>query len=289
MDRASSIRESSKLAPRVWLDCLDYGCRLFAPGVDIWGRADNHISVVGQVQKLLRSDVIQVRVDNFYRTLALTDPELIASIMDGRPSSTLRMCLRSSTGDEVTQRVLAGLSALFPNLPLVIVIDGAAKWLRWAATLAGSEGDSGVTVELVDRASVHLADLLRRLSDTAVSGMVIDLGSPVSDTLSEELGLNRPLLNVAKHYKWETGVLIDNDPSDLGEFAVDLVLGDGTEFAPHNLDGGAPVISNTLMRSFWIDDTSPSLPNRGLFYGKVPEDSAPERVLARLAGLRAAN
>jgi hypothetical protein len=190
-----------------------------------------------------------------------------------------------------TKAVVDAVSALFLNLPVVVLIDGGSNWLRWAAGLAGADYETSVTADQVDRTSVYLADLLRRLSDSSVCAVVIDLSSRASETVSEEFDLHRPMTNLARHYQWQTGILVEEISVDLMGIRADFVLTTTTTTTTPGFDSSkigdqAPMKAITLDRDFWLSDSFMEIPGSGLCYGKVPADANPERVLARLAGLR---
>jgi hypothetical protein len=270
----------------VWLDYMAYARRLFAPSEDVWGEVSRFIDVVRQAQRLVASEVIEISLDAFHRA-ALKPTSGADSRTDPRAVSSLRRLLRDGAPTKRASESIRGLHALYPDVPIVLVLKGGARWLSLASNDLGFE--KSWDREDVDASSVYLADLVRSFSNVGVAGIVVDVRGQDAASAPEQVELHRPLFNVAQHYQWVKGVMTDPpalvDGSALAGL-VDLVLCPEIDLAAVARPVDGVPVGGGLNERFWLAEESPELPERGLCYGEIPEHADPEQVLSRLARLR---
>jgi len=275
----------------VWLDATGYARRLFAPGEDVWSDTGRHVELVRQAQRLLGSEVIEVRLGAFHRAALEAEPSVADPHRGRRLTTALRRLLEDARPTGVAGEVTEALGVLYPTTPVVLVLDGAGRWLRWAASVTGSDADvdgAGIDADAVDAGAVYLADAVRPFGASAVSGVALDLRGPAPVAADELFDLHGPVLNLAGDYGWPVAVIVDDDAAAraVGARPVDAVLCPGLGFAalaglqvPARLGGG-------LDAAFWSGAVTASAPDHVLAYGEIPADAQPETVLTKLAEFR---
>jgi hypothetical protein len=285
---AALVHRAGQGSRVVWLDQIAYAARLFSAGKDVWSDAGGYIAVARQSQGLLRSDVLEWRLGDAQRAAVAADPALARSWQGRRPSIALRQIMADASLIERSTAVLKALDSLFPNVPRVLVVEGLESQLVWLSSLTTEGGLTTVEADDVDEGSVYLADAIRKLSTVGLSGLVLDVRGPGNLLIDDVAELHRPVLNVARHYGWSLGFLVDSQrlPDATGTSAdLDLVLCPEGKPSEVGSPGSVPV-GGGLTPAFWRDEHPPA-PGPGLLFGTVAADATPERVLARLKSLRA--
>jgi len=206
---ADLARDARQGARVVWLDQAAYACRLFCPGEDIWSDARRYVAMARQAQALLGSDVLEWRLGDAQRAAVRANPALIPPLVGRRVGFALRKLIAEAPLIERTTAVLTALQSLFPAVPRVLVVESVESQLTWLAGLTTAEAETAVDASDVDDAAVHLAGAVRGFSAAGLSGLVLDLTGPGAFPTDQILELHRPLLNVARHYDWSLGVLVD--------------------------------------------------------------------------------
>lgn len=283
--RFRDVLESSGARRVVWVDSTAYAQRLFAAGGDIWSDAGRHVELIRQAQRLVGSEVIEVRLGAFHRAALDSDPSR-AEVHRGRRLVTgLRRLLDTSGPTEVALEVVEALGVLLPATPVVLVVDHVEEWLRWAAGAIGAatEIDAGV----VDSASVYVADAIRRFGASPVCGLVIDARAS-SLRPGEVVGLHSPVVNLARDYSWPVVMTVDGDAAvdAAGLDRVDAVLCPELGFDELRRLPAGGRWGGGLDRGFWAGKLVGELPDHVLAYGEIPADAQPELVLHQLGLLR---
>ena len=287
---ADLVREAGQGARVVWLDQVAYAGRLFCPGEDIWSDASRYVAVARQAQALLRADVLEWRFGDAQRAAIRANPALMQPWRGRRPGFALRKLLVEASLTERTMTVLTALQSLFPTVPRVLVVESVESQLTWLAGLMTEESKTAVDASDVDDVAVYLAEAVRGFSAAGLSGLVLDLRGPGAFPTDQVVELHRPLLNVARHYDWSLGVLVDaqrfSEAAGTGA-NIDLLL---CAEAQPGLAGreGDLLVGGGLPPAFWHDG-DPVTPDAGLCFGTVAADATPELVLARLQLLRASS
>lgn len=269
---------------RMWLKSSAYSRRLLlgASG-DPWESASQYLSYFSQAQGLLKPDVAVIEVGELFDAWLARNPGLKAELAGKRKLSfPLRKLLEQAPARallaEIVEAVLAHLRG---QVPLVLAMPSPRHWLQHANRLAGRD-DIEVDPDSVEDAAMYIADLARAVSVYDVGGILLE--EAVTDQAAEptDLELYRPIINVAKHYRWPLAVrlgateLLAN--SALAEIEV-LIVGaalNGSSMA-HGIDVSAKLWKGEMVQ--------PLQPNQ-FYFVEVPKDERPEHVLDCLARLR---
>jgi hypothetical protein len=269
----------------VWLDSTAYARRLLAPGEDVWVDVAPYVEFARQAQRLLGSDVIEVRLGDFHRAALDRDPTG-GDVRGGRLLRVLRRLLEEEGPTRTAVDVVSALHSLFPGNPVVLVVDSAERWLRWAAAVSDAEWSGDV--DDVDSAAVYLADAVRCFANAGVSAVVLDVMDDRCAAADALVDLHRPLLNLAGHYNWMPGVRVGG--AEFGRVAmldqVEVTLCPVAPFSAVAELDPAGYCGGGLDSTFWTSEECPPVPERALGYGQIPHDAHPERVLSRLSSLR---
>jgi hypothetical protein len=154
------------------------------------------------------------------------------------------------------------------STPLVLAVPEPGAWAVAADAEANRKPPGAADDETADAAAVFAADMLRVFADTPVEGVLAASGRT-------EAAL-APILNVARHYRWDIGIRGDT-PGGAGP-VVDFRIG----------ACGPGIVGVPLPRSFWDGKPPPAVLGPGFWFAEVPADAVPESVLGRLAVLREA-
>lgn len=279
---------------KVWIDFLPYANRLFAAGrKDLWNNADTFISVFSQGQGLLRSDVLSIPVLPFYQARLDQEAGVIHSWSGKRAAFALKKMLAWSEPQTVIRDVLTGLQHLYQGAkPVVLTLPSPQKWLRWLHPIVRPGQELSLVEDDIEAASMYLAEYLRGLSSFGLSAIVMEEQGQDQPVVphGQALSLYRPVLNLANHYQWSTGVLLEQ-AAEVGSGMledIDFILiknSDMTALAPLWEKGCQ--IGGGLNRNFWSGQASlGDIANTKLFYGEIPEDAEPETVLSQLKWFR---
>ncbi|TXT29707.1 MAG: hypothetical protein FD131_2173 [Rhodocyclaceae bacterium] len=269
---------------RMWLKSSAYTRRLLlgASG-DPWESASQYLSYFSQAQGLLKPDVAVIEVGELFDSWLSRNPEFKPEMVGKRKLSyPLRKLLEQAEPRallaEVVEAVLAHLRG---QKPLVLAMPSPRYWLQHANALAGREAIE-VDPDGIEDSAMYIADLARAVSVYDVGGLLFE--EAVGDQSSEsiDLELYRPIINVAKHYRWPLAVSLGDADlvvnTALSEFEV-LISQSGLE--RNDMAQGVNV-STTL----WSNGQLPPLTENQFYFAEVPRDERPEHVLDCLARLR---
>ncbi|SEJ38854.1 hypothetical protein SAMN04244572_03772 [Azotobacter beijerinckii] len=269
---------------RVWLKASAYTRRLLlGSGGDPWVSAPQYLAYFSQAQGLLRPDVAVVEVGEMFDSWLSRHPEVAAELGSKRRLSfPLRKLLEQ---DEPRQILAEVVEAVIANLrgqtPLVLAMPSPKHWLRHANALAGRVG-----VELdpdgIEDAAMYMADLMRSVSAYPVGGVLLEEHPTDSDMEATDVERYRPLINVAKHYRWSLALrprgAAPASPA-LAEFdAVISPIIRVPKPASSGVDVGAVL---------WHGGSLPVLDQGQFYFVEIPAEQQPELVLESLAWLRA--
>jgi hypothetical protein len=277
--RMAVFQTHTKNNPNIWLDFIDYSNRLFnQSNQNIWSNPVAFLSVFGQGQSLLRSDVISLSMLPFYSNWLNEHPEEIDALKGKKLKVILKRIFSLDSPKQNIQEVLKGICHSYKDIkPIAFFIPSPQLWLMEAARLTDSDL-SLIDENLVDTASMYLADLLRNFSEAGLSAVVIkEASEPI---LSPELivGLYQPIVNIALHYQWKIGYWVMNN--EILHSFPDFYL------SPSN---DMPLEKSVFMlnESWWaecFDDAF--IPEVDMIFGKISRDTIPELVLTKLKGIR---
>ena len=276
-DRAGAIR--------IWLKSSAYTRRLLlgSENADPWGSAAAYLAYFVQAHALLRPDVAVVEVGELMDAWCEREGGLNARMGSRRrPAAALRKLLESEEAREVLSEVVtAVLSHLRGQVPLVLSMPSPRAWLLHANRLIGGSDDE-VDADMVEDASMYVADLVRSVSALPVSGLLLEEQKGDSALTSEYIERYRSVLNVAAHYRWSTvlrlHMLFDGSPAALDGFAgVIAPDGAGRAICSWGRDDSAKFVTGVAV--------DPLIGGQ-FYFVEMSAQQQPEAVLEQLACLR---
>ncbi len=260
IDRVDGVRDTRGRG--VWVDGLDYGrTRLLGGAAVPWGDTTACVAFFGQLDRLLRSDVQWLPVADFFRDRVAANGGLRSAMAAKRRSG---FALKAMLGDAAARQALVELVTALgrqSRAPVVLVLPDAAGWLCVAHAMAHGEAPPP-DADAGERAAMYVADFLRVLADAGPGGLLVD----ASGVGLEGGDPHGPLVNQARHYRWDCALL--GGPATWDAAAYDLCIGRA---------GCHGACLETL------DDPAPPA---AFYLQRVPAAAEPEPVLARLASLR---
>lgn len=261
---------------RVWLKSSGYARRLLLGDAgDPWESAAGYLAFFNQAHGLLKPDVGVVDVGDLYRSFLARHPAL-ATEMASRKRATFplkRMLEEDGPRRLLAEVVEAVAASLRGQTPLVLAMPAPRRWLGEAAALAG-RAEVEIDADMIEDAAMYMADLARAVSGLPIGGLLLEEDAAAEDG---DLSACRPLVNVARHYRW--GLALRGRP---GRAASDFDTVISAE---------PPVVEDLALGL----DVSSSLwdgaPLRGLdagqfYFAEIPVGAEPEAVLHHLARLR---
>lgn len=270
---------------RVWLKASAYTRRLLlGTGGDPWLSAPQYLAYFSQAQGLLRPDVAVLEVGELFDSWLSRHPEVVAELGSKR---RLSFPLRKLLEQEEPRQILAEVvEAVIANLrgqtPLVLAMPSPKHWLHHANMLAGR-----IEVELepdgIEDAAMYMADLLRSVSAYPVGGVLLEEQPADSSMGVTDVERYRPLINVAKHYRWSLA-LRPHGGSALASPALaefDAVISP-TSRVPKPASSGVDVGA-----VLWHGGSLPVLDQGQFYFVEIPAEQQPEFVLESLVRLRA--
>jgi hypothetical protein len=138
------------------------------------------------------------------------------------------------------------------------------------------DGDS------VEDSAMYVADLARSVSSAAVGGLLLEESFPDVNLGPSDLEFYRPLINVAKHYRWPLalrlgeGGVVDNPALQ----EIDLFIGSG------NFPAAGTAHGVDISRMLWAGEPVPELMSTQFYFVDIPKDAVPEHVLEILSKLK---
>ncbi|MGQ0619814.1 MAG: hypothetical protein ACT4QA_07850 [Panacagrimonas sp.] len=268
--------------PALWLDDTAYSDRLLASGRTPWQDGAEYVAFRRKAIGLLKPDFNVVPVAAFANAWVAAHPDLRAA-MAGKKRAIAPV--RSLLADERLRahlvETLRGLRAAFAGQPLVLAIPSPRAWVSEAYRLAfGADADVEVGGDEADACAVYVAEFLRSFGESGVDGLLLEEIEGAEPASAEELGWYQPVMNIAGHYRWDLGVRLPTAAAFSGSAGgVQFVI------APKSVAGAAN--GRVLGESFWSGEAAMVAPAGGFRFASVPADAIPEKVLERLATLRA--
>lgn len=270
---------------RVWLKSSAYTRRLLlGESADPWESASKYLSYFSQAQGLLKPDVAVIEVGELFDSWLGRNPGLRPELAGKRKLSfPLRKLLEQEQPRallaEIVEAVLANLRG---QVPLVLAMPSPRQWLLHASRLAGRDNIE-VDADSVEDAAMYVADLARAVSVYEVGGLLLEEDVVGPGALPADFELYRPIINVAKHYRWSLAVHLGGP-----EFVANAALADIEVFIGRaGLRGVGMTQGVDVSAMTWANESIPPvLPNQ-FYFVEVPKDERPEHVLDCLARLRA--
>lgn len=273
------------LGIRLWLKSSAYTRRLLlGEAGDPWESASQYLAYFSQAHSLLKPDVAILEVGELFDSWLRRHPELQAELGAKRKLAfPLRKWLEQGGPREILAEVVTALlSHLRGQVPLVLAMPSPQRWLRHANLAAGRE-DVVPEVGDIEDAAMYVADLMRAVSMYEIGGLLLEeqAASPGEGAL--DLESYRPLINVAKHYRWPTAIRLAGHEVAPGPAVndIEVFIGSG------HLQGRGLAQGLDIGTSLWAGGELP-IPSAVQFYFvEVPPEQRPEHVLESLGRLRA--
>ncbi|MFG1479636.1 hypothetical protein V5F53_13360 [Xanthobacter sp. V4C-4] len=270
-------RPSGAPGIRVWLKSSGYARRLLlGEDGDPWESAPRYLAFFTQAHGLLRPDVGVVDVGDLYRSWVARHPALQAEMGSKKRAA---FPLKRMLEDEGPRRLLAEVveavaASLRGAAPLVLAVPAPRRWLGEAARLAGRDG-TAIDADTVEDAAMYMADLARSVSHLPIGGLLLEEEDGTGDA---DGAAYRPLVNVARHYRW--GLALRGRPGRKAE-DVDTVISTALP------DGGDLALGLDVSGQLWDGGPLATLGDGQFYFAEIPVGTEPEAVLRHLARLRA--
>ena len=277
--------EGGRVNIRTWLKSFSYTKRLLVgESGDPWESASRYLAYFSQAQGLLKPDVAVLEVGELFDAWLQRNPAVRAELAGKRKLSyPLRKLLEQPQPRELLAEIIEAVVAqLRGQLPLVLSMPSPGCWLREACRAAGRE-ETELDSDSIEDAAMYLADLARSVSSAAVGGLLLEESLSEAQPGGVDLELYRPLLNVARHYRWPlilrmgVGTMVESPA--LAE--IDVFIGAGVAPAAGSAQGV------DVSRMVWGGEPLPPLTPMQFYFVDVPRDALPEQVLDSLAKLKA--
>jgi hypothetical protein len=269
---------------RLWLKSYSYTRRLLlGESGDPWESASRYLVYFAQAQGLLKPDVAVIEVGELFDACLKRTPGLKGELAAKRKLSyPLRRLLEEPQPRELLAEIVAAvLNQLCSRSPLVLSMPSPRSWLMRANRAAGRE-DVEPDADSIEDCAMYLADLARSVSAHAVGGILLEESLASADAEPTDPELYRPLINVAKHYRWPLALRLGAggvlESPALSEFEV--FIGAGTLPAAGSARGID--VSGELWGGRPVAELTPS----AFYFAEIPAGAQPEQVLESLGRLR---
>jgi len=267
----------------LWIDFYRYAAALFGRGSVPWFDQAEFAAFYGKAQALLRSDVTILSLEPLAGAW-IAQESSVRDVMRSkrRPGFPLRSLLQDAGLRTHIQQAIQPLRLSHPRQPLVLTLPSPRRWLSCAYRAAyGEDLDAAVAgdADEIDEASMFVADFLRTFGESGIAAVLLIESPAGAPATEEELALYGPLVNQARHYRWQIGLL---DPAP----AAPLSMIPGLDFwvAPSlskDMRGGVLIADE-----FWAGGDPPPVAEGHFRYATLAENLKPEIVIRQLAKLR---
>lgn len=268
---------------RVWLKSSAYTRRLLlGAGGDPWASAPEYLAYFSQAQGLLRPDAAVVEVGELFDAWMARHPTVAVELgAKRRLSYPLRKLLEQEAPRQILAEVVEAVIAnLRGQTPLVLAMPSPRHWLHHANALAG-RGDAELNSDGIEDAAMYMADLLRSVSAYAVGGVLLE--EHPADMGVNDVERYRPLINVARHYRWSLVLRPRGDAELVSPSPADFdALISPTARVNASMSSGVDVSA-----ALWAGSALPVLGSGQFYFVEIPAEQHPELVLESLARLRA--
>ena len=251
----------------LWLDDTPYTSRLLANGIAPWTNVAQWANWRRTALKLLEPDIAVLDMTAAALAWAAACPNVLAGQTDA--AGRLRALLCDQGLQTHLRELLQALRAV-TSKPLALSMFSPQRWLE-ELDVSGSS-DHGE--DAVEDAAADMSRSLRALSEGGLDAILIREGHiPVSQVFGR-LSCYGSLINVARHYRWDVGILLPGGaPASCP--GVDFIV------AP------ADAVGLLLDPSFWRGGPPPeNLTQAGFVFAEIPPDADAREVLEQLGKLR---
>lgn len=269
---------------RIWLKSSAYAQRLLlGEAGDPWSGASQYLAFFSQAQGLLKPDVAVLEVGELFDSWVGRNPGLREELAGKkRLSFAPRKLLEQAGPRQILAEVgVAVLANLRGQVPLVLSMPSPRAWAIRANALAGRDCEE-LADDLVEDVAMYVADLMRSVSALAVGGVMLEENQAEGHFGAVQVELYRPIINVAKHYRWALGLR-----TGAAEIAGNEALDEFNWFLSKraSLRAGVP-LGVDVSEVLWRGAPLPELRPGQFYFVEIPRDASPELVLDNLARLR---
>lgn len=263
-----------------WLNFTQYANKLFANGrTDLWENPDTFISVFGQGQALLQSDVLHIAIAPVYENY-LKKSHFVEQWDGKRPTFIVKKLFAVEEPKNIMGDILTNIqNSHLSSKPVALIIPSPQSWLEMIQSEAKTWSEDDI-----ESVAMYVAEYIRFFSTLNIETIVLDEAANGALSLTERLPLYQPIINVAKHYQWLLGLKLPTINEEIKSVAskVDFTIIDNTMLTELQAFQANPLrIGGGLNREFWLTNSdSPIL--KGLLYGEIPVEAEPENVLNKL-------
>lgn len=269
---------------RMWLKSFSYTKRLLVgESGDPWESASKYLTYFSQAQGLLKPDVAVIEVGELFDAWLKKNPTFKEEMVGKRKLSyPLRKLLEQTQPRELlTEIIEAVVAQLRGQVPLVLSMPSPGYWLHRANRMAGRD-DVELDGDSIEDSAMYVADLARSVSGTAVGGLLLEETGPGSNVAACDPELYRPLINVAKHYRWPLALRFGQgnivDSPALHDF--DVLIG------ACDLPSAGTAHGVDVTDFVWAGKSVPELKPTQFYFVDIPRDAMPEHVLETLKVLK---
>jgi hypothetical protein len=275
MTKLNALLLGSAGRPALMLDAWGYAARVLDRGDPPWTETAALVSLARRSVGLLRPDILPLPMLAWFTAHLDANPRLREAMgKRKRTAFALKTALADAALRSAFVEVVSALCTALPGLGIVPALAAPARWLLLAYTAAHGDPPDDIDDDMCEQAEVFLADLLREISAVPIAGLLID--EPQAEGDAAWAGMHTPVFNVCVHYRWSVGAELKHITEAL-PLPVAWFIGSSAH-------GGLPR-GVRLDAEFWNATGAPTA--RSDFYvARLPPDSQPETVLARLAALR---
>jgi hypothetical protein len=264
--------------PGRWLDFYDYAQDLLAGGTIPWSNPAEFVAFYGKAHALLASNVVSLPLEPMIDALLADRPDLRdAMAAKSRPAFPLRQLLNDEALRKAIVALLGPLRSSFADAALALIVPSPKRWLQIAYHAAHGDSmdpEDANDGDEIDGAAVYAADFLREFSESGIDILLLNETPGEGYRDAEQLSWYEPVINTARHYRWQIGVV--DSQADEG-----LLINDQLNFII------APKLEDTpggqlLGAEFWGGGNAPVLSEGQFYFTSIPHKAEPENVLKRL-------
>lgn len=269
---------------RLWLKASAYTRRLLlGENGDPWESGSKYLAYFSQAHGLLKPDVAVIEVGELFDSWLKRNPGLKAELGAKRKLSyPLRKLLEQEGARALLTEVIDAVVAhLRGQTPLILSMPSPRHWLQLANRAAGRD-EVEVDDDGIEDAAMYLADLVRAVSGLPVGGVLLEEDWNEGAQGAVNVELYRPMINVAKHYRWPLALRVGANPLLEGDALaeIDVFIGSGA------LPDAGRAKGVDVSTSIW-SSVVPALAPQQFYFAEVPADAQPEQVLECLSRLKA--
>lgn len=275
--------EGGSVDLRLWLKSSAYTRRLLLGEGDPWESGSKFLAYFSQAHGLLKPDVAVIEVGELFDAWLRRNPGLKAELGTKRKLSyPLRKLLEQEGPRALLAEVIDAVVAhLRGQTPLVLAMPSPRHWLQLANRAAGRE-EVEIDDDSIEDAAMYQADLVRSVSALPVGGVLLEEADASEQGGAVNVELYRPMLNVAKHYRWPLALRIGASPLLDGVVLaeIDVFIGSG------ELPAVGRVTGADVSATAWSSSVKALAPQQ-FYFAEIPTDALPEHVLDCLSRLKA--